>query len=85
MTQNAVSWDLVTFTEEYLMKNFIFCAINVALNVIDTESIILNLLSIISFKCARHNHLCCPMMGEISLETYPHKTYLFMTCKLIVL
>ena len=23
----------------------------------------------ISFKYARHNHLRCPMMGEISLET----------------
>ena len=24
----------------------------------------------ISFKHAQHNHLCCPMIGEVSLETY---------------
>ena len=26
----------------------------------------------ISFKYSRHNHLRCPMIGEVSLETWPH-------------
>ena len=33
----------------------------------------------ISFKYVRHDHLRCPMMGEVPLETQPTLTYLFMT------